>query len=106
MAIEVAVPDPAPDTRIVERADSDGWRPQWLKVAVVTLAIASVAWAIAYLALAVPGSWFSSAPVLHFSGAQMKITRGAGFFDGTKFIVRATDPSELAIVTIDTPNVQ
>ena len=76
-----------------------------MKYGVAALAIASVGWVVVYLWLAVPGRWFSNSPMQRFSGAQMNLTRGVGASDGTRFVVRATDPSGLAVITIDTPTV-
>lgn len=76
----------------------------WLKPAAFALAVAAAGWIGAYLWFAVPGKLFSSAPAHRFTGAQMKITRGTGVADKSNFIVAATDASGIAVITIDTPN--
>ena len=78
---------------------------RWLFVAALALTISSFGWTLAYLSVAIPGRWLTDTPEQRFSGAQMTVTRGTGFSDGTNFIITATDASGLAIVTIDTPTV-
>ena len=90
---------------IAKQPDGNERPRRWLVPAVAALTLAAAGWTIAYLAATVPGAWLSNAPVQLFSGAQMTITRGSGFSDGTNFIINATDPTGLAIVTIDTPTV-
>lgn len=52
---------------------------------------------------AAPGPWLSSVPTQRFSGAQMKLSRGSGHVEGTRFVVQATDATGLAIVALDIP---
>jgi hypothetical protein len=76
---------------------------RWLAPACIALALAACAWGTAYLYFAAPGPWFGSVPTQRFSGAQMKLSRGSGHVEGTRFVVQATDAAGLAIVALDLP---
>jgi hypothetical protein len=101
-----AARDPVlPDRNDAAAAPAAGSPPVW-KTVLAPLALAALVWTAAYVLLAVPGKTFSSAPTQRFSGSQLSITRGAGFTDGNRFVVRATDPSGIAVITVDTPNIR
>ena len=86
--------------------DAIGPAPRdWLKAAVIALAVSAVVWSAGYLSVTVRGNWFSSAPAQRFVAAQMKITRGTGVIEKGNFIVAATDPAGIAVVTVDRPNI-
>ena len=88
----------------VSLAPSPNSVPRLWKTVLLPLVIAAVGWTLIYLWFAVPDKWFTNVPTHLYGGGQMSITRGSGFTDGARFIVHATDASGVAVVTIDTPN--
>ncbi len=57
---------------------------------------------VGYLALSVPGNWFSSLPTLRWSAAELAVTQGSGQRTDEGLRVGATGPEGIAIVSIQT----
>jgi hypothetical protein len=93
-----AAPQVAPSTAAAARRPA----PRWSALALASGGGALLLWALVYLFIAIPGSWFSSAPVLTAVGSRMTVTRGTGHIDGKRLVLDATDPSGTAIVSITT----
>ena len=106
MPIEVArASDYASASIDAVQTDDNERSHRWLMPAAMALVLSSVAWTLAYLVTVAPGPWLSGPPTYPIGGAQMVITRGSGHFDGRTVHIRATDATGLAIVTIQTPEV-
>ena len=76
--------------------------PRWLVRAFISLAASICAWGIGYLYFATAGPFLSSVPPQRFVGTQLTVSRGLGGLDGSRLVVRATDDTGLAIVSLDT----
>lgn len=72
-----------------------------LRLAAV-FAVALACCALAYLAIAVPGKWFSSAAPLAWSAHDLAVTRGAGRIVGDELHVMPSDPSGIVVVSVRT----
>lgn len=77
---------------------------RWLAPAGIALAVAALAWSVAYLCVATPGRWLGGAASARYDGSQMKLSRGSGRVDGPRVVVLATDEAGLAIVSLDLPS--
>lgn len=91
-AAPVRPPDPPPPARIGATA---------LRLAAV-FAAAIVACALAYLAFAVPGKWFTGAQSLAWGARDLQVTRGAGRIVGNELHVLPNDPSGIIVVSVVT----
>ncbi len=72
-----------------------------LRLAIAFLA-ALVVSGIAYLWIAVPGQWFSSAQPLAWSAKDLQVTRGVGRLTGDELYVMPNDPSGIVVVSVRT----
>lgn len=57
---------------------------------------------VVYLAIAVPGKWFATAPTLSWGPKDLQVTKGASRIAGDELAVRAADASGLVVVSINT----
>lgn len=68
----------------------------------LAFAIAVVVCGLAYLWVAVPGKWFSSASPLGWPAGDLQVTRGAGRIVGDELHVMPADPSGIVVVSVRT----
>jgi hypothetical protein len=94
--------DAAPQVAPAAAATASRPAPRWTTLAFASGGVALLLWALVYLYLAIPGPWFSEAPVLTAVGSRMTVTRGTGHVEGKRLVLEATDPSGTAIVSITT----
>lgn len=72
-----------------------------LRLTIAFLA-ALVSCGLAYLWIAVPGQWFSSAQPLAWSAKELQITRGVGRLSGDELYVMPNDASGIVVVSVRT----
>lgn len=81
-------------------AAREGW-PRPATIAWV-FAGAVAAMLLLYLALNAPGHWFTQAPQLGWSAAQLSLARGSGSVQGDEMHITAPDATGLALLSVDT----
>ena len=96
-----AAPAAGPDAVPSPSAPEQDVRGIALRLAAV-FAVALACCALAYLAIAVPGKWFSSSAPLAWSARDLQVTRGAGRIVGDELHVMPSDPSGIVVVSVRT----
>lgn len=97
------LPETAPRVAAGEHATADGAprRARWWRLAAL-FAIALAACFLAYLAVAVPGRWFSAADAVSWGPADLQVTRGHGRIVGDELHVLPADTSGIIVVSLRT----
>jgi hypothetical protein len=94
--------DPAPAPAPVPGPAAGAARRASIPLLALALAAALGACILAYLAVAVPGSWFPSASPVAFGVRDLQMSRGTGKIVGDELIVSGTDAAGIAIVSVTT----
>jgi hypothetical protein len=72
----------------------------WLRLAGLSLLLATCAWTLGYLTVATPGPWFTDVASVRVTGERLIQSRGVGRIAGNSYLVVSTDASGLAIASL------